>query len=143
MSGLFPIDKRDFPGRRWLSITLRTLHLMGIAGLAGAYLFHLPESQWMPYLWLAVLSGVLMAAMAIYVDGIWLLQLRGQAIFLKLLLLSTVFWLFDEPQSGIYLLVILISGVVSHAPGKVRYYSLWHRKVLTKADLINKNCGES
>lgn len=143
MSWLFPIDKRDFPGRRWLSITLRTLHLMGIAGLAGAYLFHLPDDQWMPYLWLAVLSGFLMAAMAVYVDGIWLLQLRGQAIFLKLLLLSTVFWLFDEPQSGIYLLVILISGVVSHAPGKVRYYSLWHRKVLTKADLINKNCGES
>lgn len=143
MSWLFPIDKRDFPGRRWLSITLRTLHLMGIAGLAGAYLFHLPDGQWMPYLWLAVLSGFLMAAMAVYVDGIWLLQLRGQAIFLKLLLLSTVFWLFDEPQSGIYLLVILISGVVSHAPGKVRYYSLWHRKVLTKADLINKNCGES
>jgi len=143
VSWLFPIDKRDFPGRRWLSITLRTLHLMGVAGLAGAYLFHLPDSQWMPYLWLAVLSGFLMAAMAVYVDGIWLLQLRGQAIFLKLLLLSTVFWLFDEPQSGIYLLVILISGVVSHAPGKVRYYSLWHRKVLTKADLINKNCGES
>ncbi|MDI3323706.1 hypothetical protein QKW35_04875 [Pontibacterium granulatum] len=143
MSWLFPIDKRDFPGRRWLSITLRTFHLMGIAGLAGAYLFHLPESQWMPYLWLAVLSGFLMAAMAVYVDGIWLLQLRGQAIFLKLLLLSTVFWLFDEPQTMIYLLVILISGVVSHAPGKVRYYSLWHRKVLTKADLINKNCGES
>lgn len=143
MSWLFPIDKRDFPGRRWLSITLRTLHLIGIAGLAGAYLFHLPESQWMPYLWLAVLSGFLMAAMAIYVDGIWLLQLRGQAIFLKLLLLSTVFWLFDEPQAMIYLLVIILSGVVSHAPGKVRYYSLWHRKVLTKADLINKNCGES
>ena len=143
MSWLFPIDKRDFPGRRWLSITLRTLHLIGIAGLAGAYLFHLPESQWMPYLWLAVVSGFLMAAMAIYVDGIWLLQLRGQAIFLKLLLLSTVFWLFDEPQAMIYLLVIILSGVVSHAPGKVRYYSLWHRKVLTKADLINKNCGES
>lgn len=143
MSWLFPIDKRDFPGRRWLSITLRTLHLIGIAGLAGAYLFHLPDNQWMPYLWLAVLSGFLMAAMAIYVDGIWLLQLRGQAIFLKLLLLSTVFWLFDEPQTMIYLLVIILSGVVSHAPGKVRYYSLWHRKVLTKADLINKNCGES
>jgi len=68
---------------------------------------------------------------------------RGQAIFLKLFLLSTVFWLFDEPQSSVYLLVILISGVISHAPGKVRYYSLWHGKVLTKEDLINKSCGES
>lgn len=143
MSWLFPTEKRDLPGRRWLSIGLRTLHLIGIAGLAGAYLFHLPHSEWSGYLWLAVISGSLMAVIAVYVDGIWLLQLRGHAIFLKLFLLSSVFWLFDEPQSGVYLLVILISGIVSHAPGKVRYYSLWHRKVLTKADLINKNCGES
>ena len=143
MNWLFPIEKRDFAGRRWLSISMRTLHLMGIAGLAGAYLFHLPETQWMPYLWMAVISGVVMACTEVFVDGIWLLQIRGQAIFVKLLLLSTVFWLFDEPQSGIYLLVILISGVISHAPGKVRYYSVWHGKVLTKADLINKNCGES
>jgi len=143
MQWLFPAEKRDFKGRRWLSISMRTLHLMGIAGLAGAYLFQLPEAQWLPYLWLAVLSGVVMAVTEVVTDGIWLLQVRGQAIFLKLFLLSTVFWLFDEPQSSVYLLVILISGVISHAPGKVRYYSLWHGKVLTKEDLINKSCGES
>jgi len=143
MQWLFPAEKRDFKGRRWLSISMRTLHLMGIAGLAGAYLFQLPEAQWLSYLWLAVLSGVVMAVTEVVTDGIWLLQVRGQAIFLKLFLLSTVFWLFDEPQSSVYLLVILISGVISHAPGKVRYYSLWHGKVLTKEDLINKSCGES
>lgn len=141
MTWLFPPEKRDFRGKRWVSITLRTLHLIGIGGLAGAYLYQLPEAAWHPYLLLAVGSGVLMVCMEIFVDGIWLLQLRGQAIFLKLLLLSSVFWLFDAPQAGIYLAVMVISGVVAHAPGKVRYYSIWHRRVLTRL-YPDSNCGE-
>lgn len=143
MNWLFPSHKRDFPGRRWLGIALRTLHLIGISGLAGAYLYQLPESAWHGYLLLAVITGCLMACMEVFVDGIWLLQLRGQAIFFKLFLLSTVLWLFDRPQIGIYLAVMVLSGVVAHAPGKVRYYSIWHRRVLTKVELQSKNCGES
>ncbi|MGB0468221.1 MAG: hypothetical protein ACPGF7_11930 [Pontibacterium sp.] len=141
MSWLFPLNKRNFPGKRWLGISLRTLHLIGIGGLAGAYLYQLPESLWHNYLILAVVTGCLMACIEIYVDAIWLLQLRGQAIFIKLLLLSTVFWLFDKPQPEIYFIVMIISGIVAHAPGKVRYYSLWHRKVLTREDITIKNCG--
>lgn len=141
---LFPAEKRLFPGRRWCSIVLRTFHLIGISGLAGAYLYHLPETQWHPYLLLTLFSGVLMVLLEVYTDGIWLLQLRGLAIGVKLLLLSTVFWWFDQPNSVIYLLVLLISGVISHAPGKLRYYSIWHGRVLTeRAALPIKNCGES
>ncbi len=139
--------KRDMPGKRWLSICLRCLHLVGIAGLAGAYLYNSPEAEWYPYLLLTLISGCLMLLKEVYCDAIWLLQLRGQAIFCKLLLLLAGIWLLPEPDSMLYIIVIVLSGIVAHAPGKVRYYSFWHRSVLTRELLCQetteiKNCGE-
>lgn len=145
MRWLFPQEKRDIPAKRWLGISLRTLHLFGMAGLAGAYLFQQPESSWYPYLLLTVITGLLMAAMEVYSDGIWLVQLRGTAIVFKLMLLSTVLWWFEQPNAYIYFSVIVISGVVSHAPGKLRYYSIWHRRVITEPLVLAanevKDCG--
>lgn len=145
MRWLFPLEKRVLPAKRWISILLRTLHLVGITGLAGAYLYEQPESAWLPFLWLTVISGCLMALIEIYTDGIWLVQLRGTAIGVKLLLLSTILWWFHEPNAIIYFIVIIISGIVSHAPGKVRYYSVWHRRVITEPLQLEpgeiKNCG--
>ncbi|MEH6577538.1 MAG: hypothetical protein V7731_10740 [Amphritea sp.] len=48
----------------------------------------------------------------------------------------------------IYIVVILIFGVISHAQGKVRNFSLWHRRVLTREAYFGrgkdevKDCGE-
>ncbi len=149
MNWLFPHDKRVIPGKRWLSIISRTLHLIGISGLAGAYLYGLPETQWYPYLILTVVTGVLMTAMEIYGDGIWLLQLRGTAILLKIFLIATMLWWWHEPVALVYTLLIVISGIVSHAPGKVRYYSIWHRRVILDSAALRsgaavdnvKDCG--
>lgn len=124
---------------------MRTLHLLGICGLAGAYLFQQPEAAWFPYLLMTVLSGLVMAGLEIYSNPIWLLQLRGHVIGIKLLLLSTMTWWFEQPNSLIYIFIIVISGVVSHAPGRLRYYSVFYRRVLTE-DIIRKpdeikDCG--
>lgn len=132
MNWLFPPEKRVIPCKRWLSITLRTLHLVGIAGLAGAHLYDQPFSSWWLYLVLTVVSGFVMAGMEVYSHGIWLIQMRGTAIGIKLLLLSSMFWWFDQPVAWIYFLVIIISGVFSHAPGRLRYYSIWHRRIITE-----------
>jgi hypothetical protein len=146
MNWLFPPQKRVIPYKRWLSISLRTLHLIGIAGLAGAYLYEQPVASWIGYLWLTVCSGALMAVMEIYVNGIWLLQMRGTAIAVKLLLLSTLLWWYPQPQAWIYITVIIISGIVSHAPGKLRYYSIWHRRIITETIELSpreiRDCGE-
>lgn len=132
MHWLVPEKKRHLPGKRWISIILRSLHLVGIAGLAGAYLFDQPQPVWYPFLVLGVGSGVLMMAKELWVDSIWLLQLRGQLVLLKLLLLAVgVYWI-ERPEAWIYIVVILISGVISHAPGKVRYYSFLYGKTLTR-----------
>lgn len=145
MNWLFPDEKRAMPGRRWISIISRTLHLIGICGLAGAYLYSQPLEAWVHFLYLTVLSGLVMTVLEVYADGIWLIQLRGTAIGVKLILLSTMLWWFDEPNAVIYFIVIAISGVVSHAPGKLRYYSIWHGRVVMESIALKpgeiKDCG--
>ena len=125
---LFPAQSRAFWGQRWVSISLRSLHLLGIAGVGGAFLFNLPEQQWLAYMVLTIATGSAMMVMEIWSNGIWLIQLRGLATLLKLLLLAMTFLVGLQPY--ILVFVILISGVMSHAPGKVRYYSIFHRKII-------------
>ncbi|MBY4677042.1 hypothetical protein [Marinobacterium arenosum] len=132
MNWLFPEHKRELPASRAISVGLRSLHLVGISGLAGGYLYQLPLAQWWPFLWLALASGLLMLLKELYQDGIWLLQLRGQAVLLKVALLALSGSWYGGTERWVYILVILLSGVIAHAPGKVRYYSCWHRCVLTR-----------
>lgn len=122
---LFPAQGRHFPGQRWVNITLRSLHLLGVAGVGGAFLYRAPESAWMPYLWLVVASGAAMAALQVWTHGVWLIQVRGLVIMLKLVLLALAAWA-GAPRLGFFVTVIALSGVISHAPGNVRYFSLWH-----------------
>jgi len=126
---LFPQHNRRFQGMRWVSIGLRTLHLIGIAGIGGTLLQHTPTSiptlVFMPYLWLTIFSGASMMLLEIWCNGIFLIQLRGIAMLIKILLLASIFYL-DE---GAYMMiaVIVISGIISHAPGDIRYFRLFKR----------------
>lgn len=90
-----------------------------------------------------------MVAKELYTDGIWLVQLRGQVVMTKMLLLGVCWFHFEIMETSVYMLSIIASGIISHGPGKLRYYSLWHRKVYT-ADVRKgkplgpvKNSGES
>jgi len=135
LSRLFPQQKRDFTAKRYLSISLRTLHLFGIAGFAGFFLYDLPEALWRPYAILALTTGTLMLLVELYVDAIWLIQLRGLAILTKIVLLVLAM---SHPQLTMMLfcLIVVISGYFSHAPGKVRYYSpILGRVVKSSAEL--------
>lgn len=122
--------------KRWTKISLRTLHLLSVAGVGGGILFGLDKYLWINYWWLALASGALMMLVDIVSNRIWLVQIRGLAIFFKLVLLA---FLGINPTWDGYILaaVIIISGVVSHAPGKVRYYSIYHGKVIS-SDLDTK-----
>ncbi len=128
---LFPPRIRDFPGKRWVRILLRTLHLVGVAGLGGAYFYEAAPADWLPYLWLTVASGVLMMALEVWSHGIWLLQLSGLLIQLKCLLLVLNICLGGAWQLPLILAVLGISGVIAHSPARIRHYGPWHRRVLT------------
>ena len=125
---VFPFESRTFPGKRWVETGLRTLHLIGTAGIGGGFLWGADPSQWMPFLWLTVVSGATMAALQVWGNGIWLIQIRGLAVFAKLLLLAIM--ALAGTRADLFILVIVISGIVSHAPANLRYFSpLFMRRI--------------
>lgn len=131
MDWLFPTKNRDFPSKRWVKISLRTLHLLGIAGFAGAYLHSVDTDLWKPFVVVTLISGFAMAAIEVWSHGIWLLQIRGQAVLFKMVLLALTLQTTKISDLILLGIIIVISGVVSHAPGSLRYYSLYHRRKIT------------
>jgi len=119
--------------KRWTKISLRTLHLLAVAGVGGGILFGLEQDLWRSYWLLALVSGGLMMLVDIIANPLWLVQVRGLVIFLKLALLVM---LGGYPSLDGYLLgaIIVISTVISHAPGKLRYYSVYHGKQILSAN---------
>ena len=118
--------------KRWTKISLRTLHLLAVAGVGGGILFGLEKDLWINYWWLALVSGVLMMVIDIVSNPVWIVQVRGLVIFLKLILLA---FLGSNPSLDSLLLavIIIMSGIISHAPGQLRYYSFYHRKVISSS----------
>ncbi len=121
---VFPPRNRFFTGKRWTNICVRSLHLTGVAGVGGGFLYAAPLELWQPFLLLTLFSGMVLVGLEIYTNGIWLIQIRGVATLFKLGLLALVY--VTGPQMYIIIPVILISGIISHAPANVRYYSLLH-----------------
>ena len=120
---LFPATPRRFPGERWINNWLRSAHLVGVAGIGGGYLFGLAEAQWLPFWHLTLGTGVALSLLYLWASVAWLLQLKGLAIVVKLALLALAVLL--PPWRGeLFILVIVISGLIAHAPGAVRGYRL-------------------
>lgn len=115
--------------RRWSKITLRTLHIIAVAGVGGGILFGLEQSLWLHYWWLSVVSGVLLVLFDALANPVWLMQLRGLSVYIKLVLLVCL-WKFPAWDIALLLAIIVLSAVISHAPSKLRYYSVYHRKVI-------------
>lgn len=122
-----PPAPRAFAGQRWLNIGLRGLHLVGVAGVAGGFLFDLPLEAWMFYWHLAAVTGVLMSLIYLWIDCDWITQLKGQVIVFKVVLL----WLalaWPAAQAPVFVVVIVLSAFFAHAPAKVRSWA-WGRQV--------------
>lgn len=125
---MYRIDKMT--AKRWTKISLRTLHLLAIAGVGGGILFALDKDLWLNYWWLALASGALMMLMDILSNPVWFIQVRGIVMVLKLVLLALM-GIYPGWDSFLLVIIIILSAVISHAPGKLRYYSLYHRRVIT------------
>jgi hypothetical protein len=116
--------------KRWSKISLRTLHLLALAGVGGGVLFGLERDLWVNYWWLAMASGVLMMLMDMLSNTVWLVQVRGVVLYVKLILLACL-GIYPEWDTLILAVIIIISAVISHAPRTLRYYSIYHRRVVT------------
>ena len=116
--------------KRWSKISLRTIHLLSIVGVGGGVWFSIEKSLWVNYWWLALISGVLMMLIDIISNPVWLVQVRGLVIYLKLGLL-TLLGIYPQWDSYLMSFIVIISAVISHAPGKLRYFSVFHRKTIS------------
>lgn len=122
---LFPTESRQYKGKRVVSIALRSLHLVGTAGVGAGVLFGVPEAAWHPYLVLSVASGGAMVAQDTWSSAVHLIQVRGMAVIAKILMLSCLH-LAGGYQMHVLFAVIILSGVVSHASARIRYHSIFH-----------------
>lgn len=116
--------------KRWTKISLRTLHLLAVAGVGGGILFGVERDLWINYWWLAIISGILMMLVDIISNPVWIVQVRGLSIFFKLALLILL-GVYPDWDGLLVVVIIIISGVISHAPSKLRYYSMYHGSVIT------------
>jgi hypothetical protein len=122
---LLPAEGRTFPGKRWVNIGLRTVHLVGIAGAGGGVLFGAPPEACLPYLVATAASGAGLILLDLWTSCIWVVQVRGLGILAKLGILACLGAL---PGYGAHILALasILSSIVAHAPARLRYFSVIH-----------------
>ena len=126
---LFPEPPRPLPHARTISITFRTIHIAAIGILLGGHVFAIPGPRLLPWLYLSIASGAGLIGVELYSSCKWFYQGKGVLVLVKLLLtaLVAVFW---EQRVWLLLAVLVIGSVGSHMPGRLRYYSFIHRRVI-------------
>ncbi len=123
----FPVESRSFPGKRWLNVIFRSLHLCGIGVYTGGVFFGIATDLTMPSYIVTAISGLAIMGMDLFNNGKWIFQNRGFFIIVKLVLLGLLPHIGEYHKWGL-LVMIVFSSVISHATADFRYYSLFHRK---------------
>jgi hypothetical protein len=126
---MLPEPPRVLPYARALSIGLRTFHITAIGILLGGHVFALPADRLFVWLLLSLISGVGLIGVELYSSCKWLYQGKGMLVLLKLVLVAAVaiWW---EQRVWLLLVVLAIGSVGSHMPGRFRYYSIIHRRLI-------------
>jgi hypothetical protein len=82
------------------------------------------------------MTGLAMVVLELASTCLWLLQLRGLAVVVKLGLLALAAYL-PEAMPWLLVAVIALSSVFAHAPADVRYFSPLHgRRISMRAASI-------
>ena len=112
--------RHDFPGRRWVIVALRALHLVAVIAL-GALLLGAPGAPgWSAgSIAAAVLgSGLAMLALDLLSQRQHLRTVAGLTALLKLVLVAV---LALAPALWLFWVLVVVSAVVSHAPATFRH----------------------
>lgn len=114
--------KRDFPGRRWLSIALRSLHLAGVV-LAGVAVVGNGTPSF------AGVVLMLVSGLALYGIDLWhhpdlWREVAGVFVLVKVAMLVAMA-LAPDVGGLLFWLLLVSSSVVSHAPRVFR-----HKRIL-------------
>ncbi|BDM63303.1 hypothetical protein NFHSH190041_07550 [Shewanella sp. NFH-SH190041] len=123
------ISERRYWAQRLGKTALRAIHILGIAGSGGGILLHVPFPQWQSYWVMAMCTGTIMMLWEIVKDWRWLIQLKGVLTLVKLLLL-VLFIPLPDYQPELFVIILLLSVLVTHGPSGLRHYSVVHRRRL-------------
>ena len=129
---LIPAVPRRVPCERGINIALRTAHLMSSSILLGGHVFDVQPSRLLVYLLLTIASGSGLILLELYRSCQWVYLGKGLLVLVKLALLvaAALWW---EQRATLLLLVVVVATVGSHMPARLRYYSVFHGRVLRDA----------
>lgn len=113
-----------FKGKRWLKILLRSIHLVGFSGVFAYILFNEPQ---IIYWVIMLVSGIGLLIVEAFSNLLWFVQVRALFMYIKLMLLAIVF-LYPSYALHSFVTIIIMSGIISHAPSSLRYFSFVHFK---------------
>ncbi len=118
---MFPAEPRSFPGRRGVKVLLRALHVLCTGFLTGAYLFEAGPPARAAWWAASMVTGLAILLLDLHESGVFLLQVRGIWVLAKIAALAALPLL---PGREIWMLsgLVVVSVVISHAPGKLRYF---------------------
>jgi hypothetical protein len=126
---LFPEPRRRLPHSRWWNIAARTVHLAATGLILGGHAFGADADRLLPLLWVAIATGGVMIAVEVYPTAHWAHQVCALFVYAKLAILCVIPFLWDH-RVAMLLLVLVLASVGSHAPRRVRHYSLYYRRVM-------------
>jgi hypothetical protein len=112
-----------------MSIALRTVHIAAVGILLGGHTFDVTAGRLLPWLSLSIVSGAGLIGLELYSSCKWLYQGKGVLVLLKLLLIAAVAVCWEQ-RLWLLLAALVVGSVGSHMPGRFRYYSLIHRRVI-------------
>ncbi len=114
-------SRRDFPGRRWLIVVLRAVHLVGVV-LLGAALLGQGDTGWAAGVTLA--SGLGMLICDLWANSSLLAETAGFGMLLKLALVGLMV-VFPPLALPLFWAILVASGLLSHAPASFRHRRLF------------------
>ena len=127
------LQTRAIPGMRALRMTVRSAHVVAVATYFGGHVYGISPERLGPALLAVLGTGAAFVLVEVVRAPAWMVQVRGAAALFKVgLMLGAVAW----PPLGIPLLALalVVGVVVSHMPGRYRYYSFLHRRVVGHQD---------
>jgi hypothetical protein len=116
-------------GSRLLRTSLRAAHLVAVAGFFGGCVFGVERPRIDNAAFAVGATGLVFLAYEVRRAPVWLFQLRGVLTCVKIAVFLGLPWFWDQ-RVVLLTALIVIGTFVSHMPGKVRYYSLFHRRVI-------------